>query len=205
MTYRQDQNGKMLISCKMVKQSENKLPSQAREVLDFWYGELEPKQWWIRDDAVDKLIISRFSRLYKQIAVAIPESWLMTPKGRLAAVIVQDQFPRNMFRGNAKAFASDARALTLAEETIDAGLDKELTRAECPFLYMPFMHSEDRDIQERSIDLFDALGDADQLEFARKHKSIIDRFGRFPHRNEITGRVSSKEELEFLKEPGLFW
>ena len=196
---------RVLKSEQMEKESQNQLPAHAREVLDFWYHELEPKQWWKQDDAVDTMVISRFSTLYKHVADALPESWLMTPRGRLAAVIVLDQFPRNMFRGSAKAFMTDARALALAEETIDAGLDKELTLAECSFLYMPFMHSENRDIQERSMALFEALGDASQLEFARKHKAMIDRFGRFPHRNEILGRASTKEEIEFLKEPGLFW
>ncbi|MHA1164911.1 MAG: DUF924 family protein, partial [Alphaproteobacteria bacterium] len=112
---------------------------------------------------------------------------------------------RNMFRGSTKTFMTDERALALAEETIAAGLDKKLTQQECSILYMPFQHSEDRDVQERSVALFEALGDAVQLDFARKHKTIIDRFGRFPHRNEILGRASSKQELEFLKEPGFFW
>jgi len=189
----------------MGKESQRQLPSQALEVLDFWYKELEPKQWWVRDDAVDRVIIERFSALYKQVADAIPENWLKTPRGRLAAVIVLDQFPRNMFRGSAKTFGTDAVALALVEDMIDAGLDKELTQAECSFLYMPFQHSEERGVQARSVALFEALGDAEQLDFAVKHKFIIDRFGRFPHRNEILGRESSNEELEFLKEPGLFW
>jgi len=189
----------------MDKPTQSQLPSQAREVLDFWYHQLEPKQWWIRDDAVDQDIISRFSTLYNLLANDIPKSWLMTPLGRLAAVIVLDQFPRNMFRGSEKTFMSDANALALAEETIDAGLDKELSLTERPFIYMPFMHSEELEKQEKSIELFAALGGEDQLEFARKHKMIIDRFGRFPHRNDVLGRNSSKEELEFLKEPGLFW
>lgn len=189
----------------MEKETPNRLPAQAREVLDFWYNELTPKQWWVRDDAIDSVIIYRFSALYEQVAGALQESWLVKPRGRLAAVIVLDQFPRNMFRGSAQAFMTDAMALALAEETVDAGLDIELIKAERSFLYMPFMHSEEHEKQERSVALFAALGDADQLEFARKHKAIIDRFGRYPHRNEMFGRVSSKEEIEFLKAPGLFW
>jgi len=188
----------------MEKESLSQLPSQAREVLDFWYHQLEPEQWWVRDDAVDKVVTSRFSELYKQVSDALPGSWLMTARGRLAAVIVLDQFPRNMFRGSAKTFMTDEMALALAEETVAVGLDKELARQERSILYMPFQHSEDREVQERSMALFEALGNAGQLDFARKHKTIIDRFGHFPHRNEILGRVSSKEELEFLKEPGLF-
>ena len=186
-------------------ETQSQLPLEARDVLEFWYCQLEPEQWWKRDDAVDRVIISRFGTLYKHVAEAIPESWLVAPRGRLAAVIVLDQFPRNMFRGSAKTFMTDAKALALAEETIDAGLDKELAQAERSFLYMPLQHYEDHEVQERSVVLFEALGDAVQLDFARKHKTIIDRFGRFPHRNEIIGRVSSKEEVEFLKEPGLFW
>jgi uncharacterized protein (DUF924 family) len=207
MTYRLGQKNGAVESkqMEMESQSQSQLPSQARDVLDFWYHQLEPEQWWVRDNAVDKVVISRFSALYMLVANALPGSWLMTARGRLAAVIVLDQFPRNMFRGSAKTFMTDEIALALAEETIAVGLDKELVRQECSILYMPFQHSEDREVQERSMALYEALGDAGQLDFARKHKTIIDRFGRFPHRNEILGRVSSKEELEFLKAPGLFW
>lgn len=181
------------------------LPGEARDVLEFWYDLLKPVQWWKRDEAVDAEIVSRFGALYERLADDVPVSWLATPRGRLAAVIVLDQFPRNMFRGDRRAFASDARALEIAMDTIASGDDTTLTREERSFLYMPFQHCEDRAIQVRSVGLFEALGDADQLDFAVKHKQIIDRFGRFPHRNAVLGRESTAEEVEFLRQPGLFW
>ncbi len=175
------------------------------EVLDFWYGELRPEQWWKRDDGVDALIISRFGALYEQVAGEVPGAWLSTPRGSLAAVIVLDQFPRNMFRGSPRAFESDANALRVAETTIAAGGDLKLDHAERSFLYMPFQHSEDRQIQARSLLLFQSINDPGQLDFAVKHKEIIDRFGRFPHRNKVLGREMTSSEKEFLKKPGLFW
>lgn len=180
-------------------------PDEARQVLEFWYGELEPEQWWKRDENVDATVKSRFGSLYEILAADIPESWLATPHGRLAAVIVLDQFPRNMFRGDARSFTTDPKALELASETISAGDDMKLEPEGRSFLYMPFQHSEDPKMQQRSVELFTALGNEEQLDFAIKHKEIIDRFGRFPHRNEMLGRESTAEETEFLKEPGLFW
>lgn len=181
------------------------LPPQAREVLEFWYEELTPEQWWKRDEAVDAKITARFRALYDELSRNVPQAWLETPKGRLAAVIVLDQFPRNMFRGDPRSYATDSKALSLAKETIDAGGDAELEPYERSFLYMPFQHSEERDVQARSVELFRALGIEDQLDFAIKHKEVIDRFGRFPHRNEVLGRPSTPEEIDFLKKPGLFW
>lgn len=181
------------------------LPDEAREVLEFWYGELNPEQWWERDDAVDEVIISRFAGLYERLAGEVPGAWLQIPKGRLAAVIVLDQFPRNIFRGSARAFESDAKALRISSDTIAAGDDEVLSQVERSFLYMPFQHCEDCEIQARSVALFQSLGDASQLDFAIKHKQIIDRFNRFPHRNEVLDRDSSPREKEFLGKPGLFW
>lgn len=180
-------------------------PDEARQVLEFWYGELEREQWWKRDNDVDAAIASRFGDLYQRLATKVPEEWLTTLHGRLAAVIVLDQFPRNLFRGDACSFATDAIALELASEMIAAGDHVKLEPEGRSFLYMPFQHSEDLRVQARSVELFAALGDEEQLDFAIKHKEIIDRFGRFPHRNEMLGRESTEEEIEFLKKPGLFW
>lgn len=180
-------------------------PEDAREVLDFWYGALTPEQWWKRDATVDAEIVLRFASLYERLADEVSKEWLASPGGRLAAIIVLDQFPRNIFRDEPRAFATDDRALEIAEQTIAAGEDTSLSQSERAILYMPYQHSEDGAVQARSVELFEALGDANQLEFAIKHKQIIDRFGRFPHRNKMLGRDSTAEEVEFLNQPGLFW
>ena len=177
---------------------------EAQDVLDFWYRELTPKQWWKRDDAVDGEITSRFAALYERLAGKVPQVWLASPRGRLAAVIVLDQFPRNMFRGNPRSFATDAKALEIASGTIATGCDVMLSQSERTFLYMPYQHSEEREVQARSVVLFQKLDDLAQLDFALRHKEIIDRFGRFPHRNKVLGRATTPREEEFLKNPGLF-
>ena len=122
--------------------------------------------------------------------------------GRLAAVIVLDQFPRNMYRGASRAFAADGAALSLAKEALMRGFDRELSIDERKFLYMPFEHSENPAEQARSMELFGTLESELDLDYARRHKEIIDRFGRFPHRNAVLGRISTPEEIEFIKEPG---
>ncbi len=185
--------------------TQDDLPEEAREVLDYWYTTLTPEQWWKRDEAVDADVTERFAAAYVQLATNVPEQWLASPLGRLAAVIVLDQFPRNMFRDDPRAYATDKMALEIARETINSGDDQRLAPAQRSFLYMPFQHSEDGATQARSVELFQSLGDTDQLDFAQKHKQIIDRFGRFPHRNAVLGRENTVEEGAFLKEPGLFW
>lgn len=184
---------------------QDDLTEEAREVLDYWYTALTPEQWWKRDDAVDEEVRGRFADVYARLAKNVPEHWLSSPLGRLAAVIVLDQFPRNMFRDDPRAYATDHTALEIASETVRAGDDQRLTPEQRSFLYMPFQHSEDGAIQARSVELFRSLGDAEQLDFAQKHKQVIDRFGRFPHRNAVLGRETTLEEEAFLKEPGLFW
>lgn len=175
-------------------------PAWVEEVLGFWFGELTPEQWFKKDDGVDRAIKSRFAALYESLAASPPVT--TDARTALAAAIVLDQFPRNMFRGSPQAFASDARALALANAAVDAGLDQKLAPHERTFLYLPFEHSEDAAMQARSVALFTALGNANQLDYAIRHKVIIDRFGRFPHRNAILGRASTPEEIAFLKEPG---
>ena len=172
------------------------------EILHFWFEELDPKDWWRKDDALDATIAARFMPVYAALREGVPASWLESPQGVLAAILVLDQFPRNMFRDEPQAFATDAQALALAKQAIAAGLDMRLEPERRAFIYVPFQHVEDRADQARSVELFTALGQKLNLDFAIRHKEIIDRFGRFPHRNAILGRASTDEEREFLKQPG---
>ncbi len=169
----------------------------AAQVLRYWFEELQSDAWFRKDENVDATIHERFGTVYEQLAQIRPEQ-LATPLECIAAVIVLDQFPRNMFRGSARAFATDALALSIAQHAIAAGWDRQLTQQQGLFLYMPFQHSEDRAVQARSIELFTQLGLADNLGYAHRHKDIVDRFGRFPHRNAVLGRRSTTEELQFV-------
>ena len=176
-------------------------------ILSFWFGELDAdglalparsKQWWTKDD-------------HREIVSEQREHWLVDPRGRLAYIIVLDQFSRNMFRNQPQSFASDPQALRAARGGIEKGADKALDVAERTFMYMPFMHSESLDDQNRCIELFTALRDAQNgrardnaeysLKFAGMHRDIIVKFGRFPHRNAILGRATTPEEAEFLEGP----
>jgi len=170
-------------------------------VLSFWFEELRPEQWFTVDDTVDEDVRARFRALHRRLAAGVPPDWKQTPEGFFAAVIVLDQFPRNMFRGDARAFATDAAALALADRAIGRGFDRALAPVRRKFLYMPFQHSERPEDQARSVDLFASLDDPQALDFAKRHKEIVDRFGRFPHRNAVLGRASTAEELTFLQRP----
>jgi uncharacterized protein (DUF924 family) len=172
------------------------------EIIGFWFGKLTPGDWWRKDSSIDTEISGRFGGVYDRLKAGIPPGWLSTPKGWLAAILVLDQFPRNMFRGDARAFATDAQALSLANQAIAGGIDAKLPPEQRAFIYLPFQHSEDAADQARSIELFTALGQPLNLDFAIRHKEIIDRFGRFPHRNESLGRKPTAEEIAFLQEPG---
>jgi uncharacterized protein (DUF924 family) len=136
------------------------------------------------------------------VKTGVPPEWIAEPKGVLAAILVLDQFPRNMFRDDARAFATDQAALALAKRAISDGIDMQLPPEERAFIYMPFQHSEAHDDQARSIALFTSLSAPLNLDFARRHQAIIARFGRFPHRNSVLGHASTVEELAFLQEPG---
>ena len=173
-----------------------------REILRFWFEEIDQSQWWAKDDDFDKLIIERFSEVHAKATHCELFEWRENAKGRLAEVIVLDQFSRNMFRCSALAFANDSLALALSQEAISVKADKVLSPIERSFLYMPFMHSESLKIHEVAIDLFQKNGIQNNLDFELKHKQIIERFGRYPHRNSMLGRESTKEEIEFLKQPG---
>ena len=177
-------------------------PAWVEQVLQFWFGEMTREQWFKRDAAVDDRIRIRFLSLHDQVSAMPNEALLSGPRSALAAVIVLDQFSRNMFRGSPRAFASDAKALALAEAAIANGHAASLNKDELQFLYLPFEHSESGEAQVRCVKLMASLGDAELTRYAQAHCDIIERFGRFPHRNEILGRSSTAEELEFLKQPG---
>lgn len=170
------------------------------DVLAFWFRELEPKQWFFSTKELDDLIRARFGHLVTEISIDSPAAASTDPKVALAAVIVLDQFPRNIYRGTARAFATDDLALRIATQAVDNRLDQQLEPPERLFLYLPFEHSEVSADQDRSVMLFEALGMEEPLRYAIEHRDIIRRFGRFPHRNAILGRQSTEEELAFMKE-----
>lgn len=176
------------------------LPTQ-QDVLQFWFEELEPKQWFVASDALDKTINERFAPLLNSAAQCELVAWRNSAQGRLAEVIVLDQFSRNIYRNSPRAFAQDPLALALAQEAIALELDKQLPTIQRAFLYMPFMHSESALIHQQALELFNQPGMENNHEFELKHKVIIDQFGRYPHRNEILGRTSSPQEIEFLTQP----
>lgn len=174
----------------------------AHDVLNFWFNELNPKQWFEKDDALDAEILDQFSQLHHRATLCELHEWRQTPKGRLAEIIVLDQFSRNIYRNHPRAFAYDALALALAQEAVAQGLDKQFKPPQLGFLYLPYMHSESIRIHEIAIQLYDQPGLERNLEIEIKHKQILERFGRYPHRNKILGRPSTAEEIEFLKQPG---
>jgi len=171
-------------------------------VLQFWFEELTPAQWWKVDPALDALIAERFGALHAQASRADLFDWREHPHGRLAEVIVLDQFSRHIYRGQPRAFESDALALALAQTAVAHGADLALTPQERAFLYMPYMHSESARIHEVAVPLFKERTTESSHTFELRHKAIIDRFGRYPHRNAVLGRASTAEELAFLELPG---
>ena len=173
-----------------------------QQILDFWFEEIDPACWWKKDDSFDALLIERFAQSHASACRCELFEWRTQPGGRLAEVIVLDQFSRNLFRDTALAFANDAMALTLSQEAIACGADEVLTPGQKCFLYMPFMHSESLQIHEQAVELFRNNGSPGNLEFELKHKKIIEQFGRYPHRNKVLGRQSTAEEIEFLNQPG---
>ncbi|TDR17489.1 DUF924 family protein [Marinicella litoralis] len=173
-------------------------------VLRFWFEEIETKQWWIKDPEFDQLIKDRFLAVYQQAIQCELYSWRALPEGRLAEIIVLDQFSRNMFRDDKAAFAYDSLALALTQSAIDVGADQAFMDEpkKLAFLYMPLMHSESPVVHQLAVEMFAKPGLESNLEFEHKHKSIIDQFGRYPHRNQVLGRQSSEAELAFLQQPG---
>ncbi|WP_205609613.1 DUF924 family protein [Noviherbaspirillum galbum] len=172
------------------------------EVLKFWFEDIPPKSWWSAEPAFDDVIRQRFGDLLERARQGELHAWRASPKGRLAEIIVLDQFSRNIHRNTPAAFAQDPTALVLAQEACAARADEQLSLTECAFLIMPYMHSESKHIHAIAEDLFKCLTPEDNYRFELRHKAIIDRFGRYPHRNAILGRPSTEEEIEFLKQPG---
>lgn len=171
-------------------------------IISFWFAEITPKQWWIKDEKLDNLISQRFGEIHSAASCGELFSWRDFSHGRLAEIIVLDQFSRNIHRNTPKAFANDPMALALSQEAVRAKIDSKMTPAEKAFLYIPFMHSESTVIHQTAVELYKQPGLEDNYEFELKHKAIIDRFGRYPHRNKILGRASTVEELAFLDQPG---
>lgn len=173
----------------------------SNDVLHFWFEESTPEQWFTRDENFDRKIKQRFSTVLQKARDCELFSWRETAQGRLAEVIVLDQFSRNIYRDQPQSLAQDPLALALAQEAIARGLDQELTLKQRPFLYLPFMHSESLLIHEKAVQLYSQPGLDFQLDYELKHLAILKKFGRYPHRNSILGRTSTNEELEFLKSP----
>lgn len=184
------------------------LPTAAREVLDFWFGDedVARPEWFRKDPAFDEQIRQRFGARVDEALAGALAGWTATPRAALAFVVLLDQFTRNIFRDTPRAFQGDALALAAAQTLVRAGGDRRLSPRQRAFVYLPFEHAEDRALQAESMRLFGALAAehpamADALAWAAKHQVIIERFGRFPHRNLQLGRVSSDEELAFLRGP----
>jgi uncharacterized protein (DUF924 family) len=201
--------------------TDSNLDQDAAHVLDFWFGQLDEtgradaqhaQRWWRKDAAFDARIKDELGDLHARWSKLDLEPFLETPRRALALIVVLDQLSRNMWRGTPASFASDARALDVAVRAVDKGFDRALPFDSRTFMYMPFMHSEQIALQDRCVALFSALRDElsgaqredfeGQLDFAERHREIIRRFGRFPHRNAILGRTSTPAELEFLGTPG---
>ncbi len=187
------------------------LDSSAAAVLDFWFGPPaaagKPRPaWFTKNPDFDAKIVRSFGADYEHARSGALDHWTSTPLGALALTLILDQFPRNMFRDDARAFATDARAPTVAREAVAAGFDQPLHWTQRTFLYLPFEHSENPAMQEQCLNLMSTLPDADHKDggysYALRHWRIIKRFGRFPHRNAVLGRVSTAEERAFLQEPG---
>jgi uncharacterized protein (DUF924 family) len=172
------------------------------DILTFWFTETRREQWWTVDPAFDEQIRTRFGDVHRAARLGELWAWRCTPQGRLAEVIVLDQFSRNLFRGTAEAFACDGMALALAQEAVAGGHDQALEPTQRAFIYMPYEHSESPRVHEEALRLFTALGLPDPLDYEQRHKAIIDRFGRYPHRNAALGRASTAEEIAFLQQPG---
>ncbi|NER48152.1 MAG: DUF924 domain-containing protein [Symploca sp. SIO1A3] len=187
--------------------------SQVKEILDFWFGKPEEpeygkirKFWFTKNPKFDQELRSRFLSVYQQAAAGGLDTWRTSPDSCLALIIVLDQFPRNLFRSQPQAFASDPQALSIAQYAITQGFDQKLLPVQRWFIYMPFEHSENLEHQHQSVELFSSLKDepncASGIDYAYRHLKVVERFGRFPHRNKILGRESTPEEIEFLRQPG---
>lgn len=174
------------------------------EILEFWFADGMERHWFRPTDALDREIRDQFSGAWQKASEGAIDEWSSSPEGSLALVILLDQLPLNMFRGERRAFATEQQAVTVTLAAIDRGHDKSLAGPKRAFLYMPLMHSEDLRHQDLSVDLYSAAGLKDNERFARHHRELIRRFGRFPHRNEILGRESTPEERDYLSSKEAF-
>ncbi|MDO6682646.1 MULTISPECIES: DUF924 family protein [unclassified Oceanobacter] len=172
------------------------------EVIDFWFEETEPTQWFAKNAAFDEQIRQQFAVVHQRACAGELWHWRREPHGRLAEVIVLDQFSRNLFRDSPRAFAQDGMALVMAQEAVQQRADLELNTIQRNFLYMPFMHSESLRVHDEGGRLFAQNGIENTLLFERRHREIIERFGRYPHRNAVLGRESTEAESLFLQQPG---
>ena len=181
-----------------------------KAVLEFWFQELLPQDWFKKSEALDQAINKRFNKVLKACAAGECWEWRRPDAagpgtdglGRLAEILVLDQFSRNIYRDDARAFAQDPLALGLAQEAVAGGVDKSMNASQRAFLYMPYMHSESLLVHDEAMRLFNQPGLETNYEFEIKHREILERFGRYPHRNKVLGRASTPSELEFLSQPG---
>lgn len=179
------------------------------EILDFWFAQGQEAEyaqrrrvWFAKDPNFDQAIRNRFQADYEQAAAERLKDWKENAQGCLALILLLDQFPRNMFRGAAQSFATDDQALKVAQHAIAHGFDQALPSIRRMFIYLPFEHSENLEHQQQSVQLAQKLQIEDVTAYAIKHKAVIERFGRFPHRNKILGRLNTAAEEEFLQQPG---
>jgi uncharacterized protein (DUF924 family) len=173
-----------------------------QDILQFWFEDLKPEQWWSKNPELDIFIRSTYGTLHKKISCGECWKWRETSEGRLAEILVLDQFSRHIYRDQPKAFAFDGMALILAQEAIHHKAHQNLSLEKKGFMLLPFMHSESLEIHEEAVKLYSEPGLESYLDYELKHKEIIERFGRYPHRNEILGRSSTDEEIEFLEQEG---
>ncbi|WP_419798504.1 MAG: DUF924 family protein [Terasakiella sp.] len=183
--------------------------NEIRNILEFWFDSAKPEYmathrdiWWMKDREVDQQIINQFISLYEQAASGALDHWKEEVLGCLALILLMDQFPRNMFRENAKSFATDEQALDITRYVLEREWDVDLSLGARLFIYLPLEHSENIDDQNAAVTLISSLGDDNYTEFALRHRDIIKRFGRFPHRNKILQREDTKDEAVFLTQPG---
>lgn len=170
-----------------------------QQILNFWFDELQPYQWWKKDEVLDTLIKERFLDVHTQAINGELWSWRTTSEGSLAEIIIIDQFSRNIYRNKPESFLYDGMALVLAQNAISRQLDKQLNQLQRSFLYLPYMHSESIMIHEEAICLYESLGLDGNYQFELQHKAIIEQFGRYPHRNKVLNRYSTADEIKFLE------
>jgi len=171
-------------------------------IIEFWFEEISPKDWWNKSDTFDQMVLKRFSEIHLQANLGELFEWRSEPLGRLAEIIILNQFSRNIYRNLPQAFSSDTAALILTQAALEKGVDKNLNSDQKGFLYMPMMHSESLKIHKYSTAFFNQEGCESYASSSKRHMEIIERFGRYPHRNIILGRESTPDEIEFLKQPG---